>query len=64
MRGCVETLGDMLEKADAINRGSVQDKHFDLSRLTDEQRRQLKELLTIAYCSPFGSEADLLVPEA
>lgn len=48
VRECLESLGEMLAKADAANGGPVQGEHMDLSRLTDEQLRQLEELVTIA----------------
>jgi transposase len=58
VRECLESLGEMLAKADAVNGGPVQDGRMDLSRLTDEQLRQLEELITIAGLLPPGREAD------
>jgi hypothetical protein len=52
VRGCVESLGEMLAKADVVNGGQQQDERMDLSRLTDEQLRQLEELMTIALFPP------------
>jgi hypothetical protein len=54
VRECLESLSEMLEKADTVNGEPVQDKRLDLSRLTDEQLRQLDELMTIAGLVPGG----------
>src|SRR5712692_9128441 len=48
VRECLKALDEMLANADAVNGGSMQDDRMDLSRLTDEQLRQLEELMTIA----------------
>ena len=53
-RECLESLGEMLAKADTSSGGSVQDERMDLSRLSDEQLRQLVELMTIAGLVPSG----------
>jgi hypothetical protein len=62
VRECLESLGEMLAKADAVNGGPVQDERMNLSRLTDEQLRQLEELMTIAGMVPAGSEAGQVWP--
>jgi hypothetical protein len=54
VRECLESLGEMLAKADTSSGGSVQDERMDLSRLSDEQLRQLVELMTIAGLVPSG----------
>jgi hypothetical protein len=54
VRECLKSLGEMLANADAANGGPVQDDRMNLSRLTDEQLRQLEELMTIAGMVPTG----------
>jgi hypothetical protein len=56
VRECLETLGEMLADAGVANGDPRQNQRMDLSRLTDEQLRQLEELITIAGLLPPGSE--------
>ncbi len=49
VRECVESLGEMLAKADATNGATEQDKCFDLSRLSDEELRQVADILEKAH---------------
>jgi hypothetical protein len=48
VRECLESLGEMLAKANSVNGGTVQHEHFDASRLTDEQLGQLQALMEVA----------------
>jgi hypothetical protein len=57
VRECLESLGEILANADAVNGGPVQDERMN-PRLTDEQLRQLDELMTIAGLFPPGSQSD------
>ena len=49
VRGCLESLGEMLAKADAFNGAPMQDKCFDLSRLSNEELHQVGDILEKAY---------------
>jgi hypothetical protein len=44
----------MMAKADAFKGGPAQDERMDLSKLSDEQLRQMIELMTIAGLVPGG----------
>jgi hypothetical protein len=37
IRGCLETLGEMVTKAEAVNGGPAKNPHFDATLLTDEE---------------------------
>jgi hypothetical protein len=45
VRQCLESLGEMLAKADAVNGGQVQDEPWDLTKLSDEELRQLGDIM-------------------
>jgi AcrR family transcriptional regulator len=45
VRECLESLGEMLAKADTASGGSAQDEHFDFSVLTDDELWALEALL-------------------
>ncbi len=49
VRECLESLGEMLAKADAFNGGPMPDKCFDFSRLSDEELHQVANILEKAY---------------
>jgi transposase len=49
VRECLESLGEMLAKADAVKGGPAQDERMDLSRLNDEQLAQLGALMEVVY---------------
>jgi hypothetical protein len=49
VRECLESLGRLLAKTEAANKGPGQDGCFNLSRLSDEELRQVAMLLEKAY---------------
>jgi hypothetical protein len=49
VRGCLESLGEMLAKADVANANQVQNERWDCSRLSDEELRQVSEILEKAH---------------
>jgi transposase len=48
VRECLETLGEMLAKADAFNGGPAQREYFDFSVLSDDELSTLETILTKA----------------
>ncbi len=62
IRGCLETLGEMLTKADAVNGGSAQAAHFDFSVLGDDELSTLEALVSKAQGRP-AHKPDPLAPE-
>jgi hypothetical protein len=62
IRGCLETLGEMLAKADAASGGSAQHEHFDCTVLSDDELWALEALIAKASTRP-PWKPELLVPE-
>jgi transposase len=48
VRECLESLGEMLAKADAVNGGSAHEAHFDFSLISDDELSALEAILTKA----------------
>lgn len=62
VRECLESLGEMLAKADAVNGGSAQHEQFDCSVLSDDELSALEALFAKAQGRP-AHKPELLVPE-
>jgi hypothetical protein len=62
VRGCLESLGEMLVEADAANGSSKQEEQFDFSVLSDEELGALEALLAKATSRP-AYKPELLAPE-
>jgi transposase len=52
VRECLKSLGEMLAKADSANGGREHEKDWDLSLLSDEELRQVTDILEKAYVGP------------
>jgi transposase len=52
VRECLESLGEMLAKADAANGVREHEKDWDYSLLSDEELRQVTDILDKAYVGP------------
>jgi hypothetical protein len=55
VRECLESLGEMLEKADTASVGSAQDQLCDWGMLSDEELHALEALLTKALSRRIGT---------
>jgi transposase len=62
VRECLESLGEMLAKADTASGGPTQDEHFDWSVLSDDELWALEALMAKAANRP-AWKPELLVPE-
>ena len=62
VRECLESLGEMLTKANTASGGSAQDEHFDWSMLSDDELWTLEALFARAANRP-AWKPELLVPE-
>ena len=62
VRECVESLGEILAKANAVNGGSVQEEECDFTVLSDDELGALEALLAKAACRP-AHKPELLVPQ-
>ena len=61
-RECLESLGEMLAKADTASGGSAQHEDFDFSVLSDDELSALEALVSKAQGRP-AHKPELLVPE-
>jgi hypothetical protein len=62
VRECLESLSEMLAKADTASGGPAQDEHFDWSVLTDDELWALDTIMAKAANRP-AWKPELLVPE-
>jgi transposase len=62
VRECLESLGEMLAKANTANGGSAQHEHFDFSLLGDDELSALEALVSKAQGRP-AHKPEFLVPE-